>query len=49
MVGRENVYFVIFEDRPIHSRRDGDYSVRERLQQPAIGLPQQSLHASNHS
>ena len=23
-------------------------SVRERVQQPAIGLPQQSLHASNH-
>ena len=23
-------------------------SVRERLQQPAIDLPQQSLHASNH-
>ena len=25
--------------QPIHSRRDGNYSVRERLQQPAIGLP----------
>ena len=24
-------------------------SVRECVQQPAIGLPQQSLHASNHS
>ena len=23
--------------------------LRERLQQQAIGLPQQSLHASNHS
>ena len=30
-------------------RRHRMQSVRERLQQPAISLPQQSLHARNHS
>jgi len=44
---RATIAKIAKRDRPVGRHRV--QSVREHLQQPAIGLPQQSLYAGNHS